>query len=90
MPYRVVGADAICFIVLEWAHDKPGLMSRNGLHVTEPIRYSGNIFMFVAGEGPELPASESITMAYVVKRVNVIVGDDIPFPALPIERKHDE
>src|SRR5205814_203946 len=54
------------------------------------VGFSGDVFVLVTGKRPELPACKPIAMTYVVEWIDVIIGHDILFSALAVEREHDE
>ena len=65
-------------------------MAPDGLDLVEVIRSKCHAFMFVAGQGQELPAVQLVAMAQVKKRIHIIVGYQILFASFGVEREHNK
>src|SRR5205807_2125187 len=87
---RVVRSSAGPLIVEEGPQHKKLVVSANRFHIAPTVSASGYIFMFVAGQGQELPSLQSVAMPEMEQWVNVVVSHQIAFPALYVKRHHDE
>ena len=65
-------------------------MTRNGRHITKPVGLRGHILVFAPDDRPNLPAVQSVAIADVDERIKIIVGDNVPFLRLAVNRKHHE
>src|ERR1035437_6555994 len=56
--------------------------------IAETIGAGGHVLVFATGNRPDLPAAQSVAMADVTKRIEIIFGDDIVFARFAVNRKH--
>ena len=65
-------------------------MAPYGFHGLPMIGASGHLFVLRTDERPELPAFQPISVTEVKERIDIIIGDNIAFPRLNIERHQCE
>src|ERR1035437_1157146 len=65
-------------------------MAGDDADIAKTIGAGGHVLVFATDDRPDLPAAQSVAMADVNKRVEIIFGDDITFARLAVNGKHDE
>src|ERR1035437_9570922 len=65
-------------------------MAADDADIAKTIGAGGHVLVFATDDRPDLPAAQSVAMADVDKRVEIIFCDDITFARLAVNGKHDE
>src|SRR6266478_4308700 len=65
-------------------------MAADGLDVAETVCLRRDRLLFVAGQGPKLPAAQAVAMPEMEEGINVIFSHHILLPAFDVEGKHDK
>ena len=87
---RIVRADAGGFVGKHRPQRKKLVVPADEFGVAKAVGPGGHLLVFVAGQRPALPAAQGLAPAQMNHRVKVVVGHDIAFPALAVERKKNE
>lgn len=75
-------------IVVEGPHDEAAIVTGDARDIPKAVGLAGDSFMFVAGEGPELPTGEAVAVAQMEQGIDVIICDDVFLSSLAVKRKH--
>ena len=76
-------------IVIEGPHDESVIVTGDGRDIPEAVGLSGDDFVFVADEWPQLPAGQAVTVTQVEKGIDVVIGNDIFLSRFAVDRKHN-
>ena len=90
---RQVGLDvgrfeAIATFKEKWKAGEKFVVAANRLGVAHGIGFVGESLVFGADDGPKLPAGQMIAVAQVEQGINIIVGNDVLFDGVRVNREH--
>ena len=63
-------------------------MAGDEADIAKTVGAGGHVLVLAADDRPDLPAVQSVAMADVDKRIEIIFGDDIVFARFAVNRKH--
>src|ERR1035437_2258703 len=63
-------------------------MAGDDADIAKTVGAGGHVLVFATDNRPDLPAAQSVAMADVAKRIEIIFGDDIVFARFAVNRKH--